>query len=271
MNFFDAYPLSAQEVLHFPLMFPDALKRYRVPGIAWPTLAALYETGSFSGLSQGAVRTCLSRMKKDGYVIPVEEGGKTRYRASRLQLSVMDSVIQRKQKSRKGFLVAVYSFEKDKEQDRARARAILTYAGFVRFAQNSFINVCVDDEQIRAALAKEGLARNVYLFRVPKMDSADLDTLAAACKIPERESFLRAFLADVTAFLNEGDGTDADTFNRVGRAWVAFIIHVHATEPPLGDELLPKDYTYRYVYQLLTRASARHGKAMYRHWKSINS
>ena len=50
------------------MMFPETMKGFHVPGIPYASLEFLYEVGSYFGLTEGTVRTALSRMKKALFV-----------------------------------------------------------------------------------------------------------------------------------------------------------------------------------------------------------
>lgn len=269
MDFMKKYPLSASELLHFPLMFPDSLKKYRIPGIDYATLETLYKFGTFCGISEGTIRTCVSRMKKEQYITSFTEKGIVRYRASALQLATMGNVVERKKIRNRGYLIAVYSFGSKEEKRRSLTRSLLTYSGFVRFAQNSYINIMIDETELRSSLKEEGLADNVYIFSVPSIGKAEMEKLVVAWNIPERSSFLDAFFRDTREFLEGGDGTDADAFNRAGIAWVAYIIHVQGTEPPLPKELFPGGYAFDEIYKYMQGITLKQGKRMYRYWREI--
>lgn len=267
MTFTDKYPIATNEILHYALMFPDTLKEYHVPGIAYATLDFLYEFASFFSIAPGTVRTNLSRMKKDGYVLAAGSDGDIRYRVSALQLETMHNLMKRKKARGKGYKIAVYSFEREQEKKRTKARSILEYAGFVRFAQNIFINVEIDDRELRKTLAQSGVGENVSIFDVPKIGEAETAAFVRAWDIPARAAFIASFLSDARAYLAEAADSDGTFFARLGYAWVAYITHVYLTEPPLPDELLPKDYAYEAVYAYLTKESARHGKRMMRYYR----
>lgn len=267
MDFLKKYPLSTNELLHFPLMFPDSLKKYHVPGIRFARMETLYAFGSACGISEGAIRTCISRMKAENIIQTITEAGITRYRTSALQLSAMTNVMDRKKIQHKGFLIAVYSFETREEKKRSQARCLLSYFGFVRFAQNSYITIGIDETELRKSLGEQGLADNVFLFHVPSIGKAEMEKLVVAWNIPERVAFLDAFYKDVVAFVGEHDGTDRDIFNRLGIAWVSFIIRVQGTEPPLPRELFPEGYAFELINTFLQKSSAKLGRQMYRYWR----
>lgn len=271
MDFIQDYPLSTQELLHFPLMFPDALKKYHVPGIPWASIDGLYDYADYWGIQNGTVRTCLSRMKGEGMIVPVELRGITHYRASALQLSIMDNTQFRKKYAKKGFIIAIFSFSKSQEKERTKMRSLLSYAGFVRFAQNSYICGGINDDELKEAIAKEGFSDNVFFFSVPRIEESETTKLVSAWGIPERKKFLDTFFATLREFINASEQNPRDIFCRIGRAWVAYIIHVSASEPPLPESVIPEDYPYTDIYTYLQGLSTKHGKTMYRHWRESNT
>jgi DNA-binding transcriptional regulator PaaX len=262
MSFLEKYPVVTHEILHFPMMFPVTFKKFHIPGIPYASLNFLYRFGAFHGLSEGTVRTALSRMKKAEDIIPVDSDDKVRYRVSALQMEAMQNVLSRKQKLRKGYVIAVYSFEKQQERERREIRTLLEYAGFIRFAQNAYINMQIDETELRKNLDAASLSGNVYLFNVDSMRDAEMAKLAVAWRIPERALFLEEFYRDAVAFLAGTDGSDADIFNRVGTVWIAFILHVNNTEMPLPEEMLPADYAFARIQKYLNGQSMQQGKRM---------
>ncbi len=268
-DFLERYPLKAHEILHFPLMFPDSLKAYHAPRVSYAGLEVLYDFAEACGVPKGTVRTTLSRMKRDGLITTTEESGVTRYRTAKLQLEAMTNFQKRKRFQARGFVLAIYAFEREQEKERATARELLEYFGFARFAQNSWITVGIETGQLEKSIGEAGLDDHVFLFQVEKIDKGTMTRLAACWKIPERAASLSEFLALLRNYL-ASPRDDRDAFNRIGVAWVVFIIHVHGTEPPLPRELFPKDYAYDEIVRTLKRASFAHGQRMYRYWKEAN-
>lgn len=268
-NLLERYPLKAHEILHFPLMFPDSLKAYHAPRVPFAKLETLYDFADACGVSKGTVRTTLSRMKKDGLIEAIEDHGVTRYKTASLQIEAMANFQKRKHFQAKGFVLAVYAFERDQDKERANARELLEYFGFARFAQNSWINVGIETEQLSKSMEEAGLKDYVFIFQVEKISDDTMKRLASCWKIPERAEFLSGFLTRVREHLAPC-ADDRESFNRIGVAWLAFIIHVHDTEPPLPRELFPKDYAYDEIVKTLKHASLIHGAKMYGYWKESN-
>jgi hypothetical protein len=101
---------------------------------------------------------------------------------------------------------------------------------------------------------------------VDKVDDDELTLLAQVWKVRERISFLETFYLDLKQLLAAKPESDADIFHRMGAAWIAFIIHVYDTEPPLPDSMLGDDYPYERIHSFLKRESFRHGRMMLRHY-----
>jgi DNA-binding transcriptional regulator PaaX len=268
--FLGRYGAAASELLHFPLMFPETARRLRVPGVPYACLEFLYEVGEGLGLERGTVRTALSRMKAAGYATAAKDGDRTRYRVSRLQLEIMDNFTRRPAKARAGYVLAVYAFEKSQERERAQARSLLEYQGFVRFAQNSYVSASIDVSELRARLRESGLSANVLIFNVPRIESEELEAMAQAWAVPERAAYLEAFYRDVRALIESGEGSDAEVFLRQAAAWVGCIVHVQGAEPPLPEELLPEGYRFRAIGDYLRKSSLRLGRRMLRYYLASN-
>ncbi len=270
MTFIEKYPVVSHELIHYALMFADSLKEYRVPGVQYARLDFVYDFAESFGISRGTVRTNLSRMKKDGYVESVGNDGAARYRVSALQLETMRNVMKRKKARAKGYKIAVYSFERSGEKARSEARSILEYAGFVRFAQNAFVNAGIDDRELRKTLDAAGVGENVFIFDVPKLGDAETTALANAWNVAERARFLSEFYGDLRAFLPGTDEDAKSSFGKLGYAWVAYIMHVYLTEPPFPEEILPPGYDFDGMYSFLKKQSMSHGMKLMRYYRDSN-
>lgn len=270
MTFPERYPLASNEVLHFPMMFPEFMKRFHIPGIPLAKLDFLYEFGEKAGFPPGTVRTALSRLKSTGYITVTKTGIDSRYRVSPLQLEIMNNMKKRITRHKSGFCIVVYSFEKQQEKERALVRSLLEYAGFVRFAQNAYINMLNDESELRKKIDETGSGANVYLFKVDCIPEEDIAKISLAWKIPERHLFLNDFYVHVTDFIEQSDGSDADIFYRIGYAWVAFIIRIQSTELPLPEKMLPKDYAYSNISDYLNKCSIREGRTLMSYFLNKN-
>jgi DNA-binding transcriptional regulator PaaX len=270
MTFADKYPVASHELIHYALMFADSLKEYRVPGIQYARLDFVYDFAESFGISKGTVRTNLSRMKKDGYVESVGNDGTARYRVSALQLETMRNVMKRKKARAKGYKIAVYSFERSQEKARLNARSILEYAGFVRFAQNAFVNSSIDDRELRKSLDAAGVGENVFIFDVPRLGDAETAALARAWNVGERARFLSEFFDDLRSYLPNADDDAKTSFGKLGYAWVAFIMHVYMTEPPFPEDILPHRYDFDGIYAFLKKQSMSHGMKLMRYYRDSN-
>ncbi|MBN2436297.1 MAG: hypothetical protein JXK07_13625 [Spirochaetes bacterium] len=269
--FLSKYPLATHELIHFPLMYPDTLKKYRIRNIPYASLDLLYTYGQACGVSKGALRTTLSRMKKEESIIPVTTDGKPRYRVAPLQIEVMTNMQKKKKEKSGGFTVAIFSFEKSQERERSVTRSLLLYCGFVRFAQNAYINILGKDDQLRKSLNDAGVGDNVYLFNISEIENSDLKKLLSCWKIPERIELLNTFKNDTEQLIENNSLTDADLFFSIGIAWAAYIIHINSTEPPLPLNVLPKDYPYNKLYNYMVKKSIKYSKKMIQYWRSSNS
>jgi DNA-binding transcriptional regulator PaaX len=270
MTFLEKYPVSTTEALHFPLMFAENLKKLRIPGIPYAKLDFLYRYGNSLGMPQGTIRTALSRMNKSGFLSVIKTDDTTRYRVSPLQVEAMMNMQKKVERKNSGFIVVVYTFEKEQEKERIQIRSLLEYLGFVRFAQNAYINIKIEESVLRQRLEESGLEGNVYLFYVESLKDQELSKMAAAWKVPERTAILEDFFSEMKLFLESTDGTPGDLFFRHGLAWVTFYIHIHSKELPLPDKLLPRDYPYGEIYEYLRKRSIREGQNMMRHYIAGN-
>jgi len=266
MAILDDYPLKTHEVLHFPLMFPDSLKAYLGPSLNYPSLDILYDFAEACGVSKGAVRTALSRMKKEGLIHVYDDHGVTRYQSSTLQIEAMIN-FQKRNRRTKGYTLAVYSFDGGMSKERNTARELLEYMGFVRFAQNTWMAFESNTSELKKSIQAEGLDDNVYLFDVKSIEDTTMQRIVSFWKLEERVELLRDYYREIQELLIEPD-SNRDSFVNLGIAWLTFIIHIQGTEPPVPENLLPEGYLYNDIVTMLRKKSMRYGQRMYRYWKN---
>lgn len=271
MEFLKKYPVKTHEIIHYPLMISDLLKKYRVPGINHASLAFLYNFSSFFKKNEGTIRTTLSRMKKAGDLTSYKEGDIIRFEAGALQKERMDNILSRKKKRTSGFVLAIFSFQKEQEKERILIRSILEYMGFVRIAQNCYINSRQNINELRKKLDINNLTSNIFIFEINKISSFEFEKLSKIWKIEERSSFLQSFYLDVKKFIEQWNGTAEDWVNRLGAAWLIYITYVRNTEILLPYNMLPSNYPYDDISKYMNKINKKNYKQLLSHIRKMNN
>lgn len=270
MDFLEKYPVKTHEVIHYPLMVSDLLKRYRIPGIHHASLSFIYSFCSFFKIKEGTVRTNLTRMKKAGDITSYKEGERIRYEAADLQKERMKNVLSRKKKRPPGFILAVYSFQAEQEKERVLARSLLEYTGFVRIAQNSYINSRENIQELKKNLEKHELMDYMFLFEIDKISHHELSKLSIAWDVENKNKFLQEFFTDLKTFFEQWNGSAGDWVNRLGAAWIVYVMYVQNREIPLPIHMLPKDYPYAEIEKYMNQMNKRNYRQFLAHIRSVN-
>lgn len=244
-DFMAAYPLTAKAAIHTPLVFRAGL--FADESLPWPSLEGLRDFARFAGIADGAVRTALSRARREGSIIVQnDEDGGHRYSVSPATFARGAAQIRADQRP-EGFLLAVFSFKTAEEEERSSLRALLKSYGFRRLAQNTFIHGRIDTTGLTAAIRDLGLEKNFFLFTCPDIDDEGLiSRILPLFDLEARRAELAAYLERLTGFL--GDARLADSRDEFARR-ILYVAAVHweqveAGEPPIPRRHLPADYPF---------------------------
>jgi DNA-binding transcriptional regulator PaaX len=203
-SFVRKHRLTLKEAILTPMVWREQILG-AAPGDAAfppPSAALLRDFAAYVGYSYGALRTALSRARAQGELDAQEDGeGRLRYRLVDVQRAVGGVVASRKSRP-EGYLIAVYAFRAQDEAGRRKVREILSWFGFVRFAQNAWVNGLIDASGLEKALEWTGLANMVFLFRCSSAMNPSLDErFARRFRLKERAGVLQALWRDLEAFL----------------------------------------------------------------------
>jgi hypothetical protein len=272
-----AFPLTAKAAIHTPLVFRAGL--FSADGLPWPSLEGIRDFARFAGIEDGAIRTALSRAKREGSVLAQADGARgARYVLAPETFARGVAQVRADQRP-EGFLLAVFSFSTPEQEERASLRALLKSYGFHKLAQNTYIHGRIETESLMAAIRELGLERNFFLFTCPDIEDEglvarvlslfdlesrrkELDNYLALLKdfLPD-ELLRKANAGDRAVGRQEADGLAAgddtsgdqaageqaagDEFAR--RLLYVAAVHwerVEASEPPIPARHLPAGYAY---------------------------
>lgn len=209
-------------------------------------------------------------MKKAGDITSYKDGTTVRYEAADLQKERMKNVLSRKKKRIPGFILAVYSFQAEQEKERALTRSLLEYTGFIRIAQNSYINSRENISELRKNLEKHKLLKHIFLFEIDKISEHELNKLSILWDVDNKNRFLQEFFHDLKIFFKQWDGSAEDWVNRLGAAWIVYVIYVQNKEILLPPAMLPKDYPYADMEKYMKQMNKKNNRQFISHIRSIN-
>ena len=280
--FMKAFPLTARAAVHTPLVFRAGL--YASDGLPWPSLEGIRDFAHFAGVEDGAIRTALSRGKRDGsLLVEADSAGRNRYFLAPETFAMGSAQIRADQRP-EGFLLAVFSFTTPEQEQRASLRALLKSFGFRKLAQNTYIHGRIETAGLNAAIRELGLEKNFFLFTCPDIDDENLVArVVSLFDLESRRKELDDYLGLLRDFLPEkispgavaGDAVsdnaaEGDEFARrllyVGAVhWE----HVEASEPPIPSKYLPADYAFREIQAFYGRRLEEGRTAMLEYFRRV--
>jgi len=268
LAFMRAYPLTAKAAVHTPLVFRAGIESFQ--NFPWPSLEGIRDFAHFAGIGDGAVRTALSRAKAEAsLLIEADSSGRNRYILAPATFAMGMAQIH-SDRRREGFLLAIFSFTKDENEDRSALRGVLKAYGFKKLAQNTYIHGRVETESLRAAIAALGLEEHLFLFTCPEIEDAVLVTrILALFDIEGRRKVLRAYLTRLKSFFS-GRLTEDELARRLLYVGAVHWELIEASEPPFPAKYLPDDYALAEIHRLYGQKLAEGGKALLSYYEKTN-
>lgn len=267
-DFRKAYPISAKAAVHTPAVFRAGLAS--LADLPWPSLAGLRDFARFARISDGAMRTALTRAKAEGSLIAeTDAAGATRYRLAQAQLDRGQTVIRRESRP-EGFLVAVSSFKSDDSSERASMRETLKSFGFRKLAQNTYINGRIDTSGLRAVVRNLGLESHLFLFTCPDIEDRELVArILSLFDFENRKKELGRYLALLRDFLPDGL-PDSELARRLLYVGPVHFERCEVGEPPFPARYLPPDYPLAEIQRLYGDRLERGRDAMLSYYAESN-
>jgi len=266
--FMAAYPLTAKAAVHTPLVFRAGLASFE--SLLWPSIEGIRDFARFAGIEDGAIRTALSRAKAEAsLLVEADPEGRNRYRLAPATLAMGMALIHSEQRP-EGFLLAIFSFKQEDNEERSALRGLLKAYGFRKLAQNAYIHGRIETESLRAAIRELGLEEHLFLFTCPAIEDEDLVArILSLFDIEGRRRMLRDYLARLTSFLP--DGLSGDELAR--RLLYVGAVHyelIETSEPPFPARLLPEGYALDGIRSLYGRKIAEGERAMFAYYEKTN-
>ncbi|HUX38532.1 MAG TPA: hypothetical protein VMV44_11585 [Rectinemataceae bacterium] len=266
--FVKAYPLAAKAAVHTPLVFRAGLGTFE--GLPWPSLEGIRDFAHFVGIGDGAVRTALSRAKAEGSIlVEPDTQGRSRYLLSPASFEIGLAQIHSDQRL-EGFLIAVFSFKSEENEERTALRGLLKEYGFRKLAQNTYIHGRIETEGLRKTIRELGLEEHLFLFTCPEIEDEDLiKRILALFDVEGRRKELREYLLRLKAFLPEGLAGD-ELARRLLYVGPVHWERIEAREPPFPAKHLPPDYALAEIQRFYARKIEEGRDAFLTYYERVN-
>jgi DNA-binding transcriptional regulator PaaX len=267
--FMTAYPLTAKAAVHTPIVFRAGL--FSAEGVGWPSLEGIRDFAHFAGIEDGAVRTALSRAKADASIlVQTDSGGRNRYALAPATFAMGTAQVHAEQRPQ-GFLIAVFSFKADDQEDRAALRNLLLTYGFRKLAQNTYIHGRIETASLRSAIRELGLEDHFYLFTCPDIEDGHLiSRILRLFDMEGRRRYLHDYFARIKYFLAEGLSRD-ELARRLLYVGAVHWERIEASEPPFPAKYLPDDYALSDIQRFYGQRLQEGRDALLEYYREINA
>lgn len=270
LEFLKDYPYSAKEVVYTPIIYRIGLQM--PDAVPFPSIRGIRDLATFAGISDAAIRTALSRAKAEGSIYEFTDVyGKSRYSIAPSTYDMGLVSINRDQQP-EGFILAVFSFTKDADSERAVVRDTLKNYGFKRLAQNTYINGRIDTSGLMDAMKSMGLERNLYLFHCPDIDDADLiQKILILFDLEKRKEMLNHFFDRMVSFLSEPGISELDLGRRLLYFGAIYWTVCENGEPPIPKKHLPTDYPISKIRSFYTEFIEKNKEKLIKYYIEVNT
>jgi DNA-binding transcriptional regulator PaaX len=263
-----SYPLTAKAAVHTPVVFRAGFPSFE--GLPWPSLEGIRDFAGFSGIGDGAVRTALSRARAEASLLVEEDSdGRGRYVLAPSMMAMGSAQIHSELR-REGFLLAIFSFKSEENEERSALRGLLKAFGFRKLAQNTYIHGRIATEGLKAAVRELGLESHFFLFTCTEIEDEGLvKRILALFDIEGRRKELRDYLLRLKAFL-PADLAKDELARRLLYVGAVHWERIEAGEPPFPAKYLPEDYAFTEIHEFYDRRIKEGGEALLSYYRRAN-
>ncbi|MDF2504109.1 hypothetical protein [Clostridium sp.] len=267
--FIEKYPLQVSSVIIAPIAqkfyFPKALK------LPFPNLKGMYHLAEYFNIPKTSIRVTLSRMKKKGEIdCFTDKEGIVRYKMTKMMTLISKHALLFGKS--KGFTLAVFNFKKENDKERYRIREILNAFGFRKLAQNVYLNIRVDSENIMQEIAKWDLEDNIYLFNCNDIkDPSMISRIRLLWKLDQWNDKLNEFYEDLKIYFSFDDLSDEEVYKRYSYGYSVFFVYFYEKHPLVPSGFMKEDYALVKVMELLQYTLDNYTDNIAKHYKLINS
>lgn len=267
MDFLGKYPIDLSEIIVTPMIVRESVKEHiRLPAVC---LTGIRAHAEYAGFSYGALRTAVTRLKKNGVINAFDDNGTTRY-----ELCDFFNFITRHYttyKDEDGFTVAVLSLVEGGEKARYHIREILKTFGFQQISRNAYISGKMDIKGLQTELAKNSLENNLFIFDCnPMEDPGSLERIKKLWDLDEWTQKAEAFRDDLLAYYDFSGLDDAEIYNRIFSVGPAFYKYIQRDFPRLHEKHFPGRTVYNEINRIINETSTKLGERLTGYFISIN-
>jgi DNA-binding transcriptional regulator PaaX len=262
------YPISVAGALFTPLVFKSMSGDAR--HVPYPRLAGMRPFAEYAGFGYGTIRTILAKLKKESLIETVGSREPARYRLGSLVETIR--LTRRERPDTASFKILIFAFSSKDAVQRYRMQQILKHFGFMRFAQNAYVNVNFEDTGLRQVLEQEGLSENAYLFSHSGEEDAKLQARLIALWSPERIArSLERFARNLEEFIGDAPLEDEALFCRYFYGGTAYYEHFTSRLPNIPEDKISKEKPLTKIERFLEDFRTRHKGRLIRYYCEINA
>lgn len=268
-RFIGNYPVDLNMLLITPMVFRE-ITPFMV-GRSYPTMAILKRLALFSGCSEAAFRTALSRCRKQNVFHEyLDDMNIRRFRFDPTHLELGRSLVERNAQE-PGVTVAIGWSGNWDRLERRKLQEVLDWFGFRHFSYNAWMSGWIDIDVLNKVIEEKGLQKHCFFFRTNDLSDPLLMThIRESFDLENRRRILETFKADTLAFLGEPDISEEEFALRA-----LYYGPVHhriclLDEPTLPPEVLPKEWPLAEVQGLVGYLYGQRIDSIVAYWESVN-
>lgn len=224
---------------------------------------ALVHLAGVLGVTSSALRSALSRMTREGWLVSQRDGGRPRYALSPRGFQLIDEgarrIYSRHRETWDGhWLVVAYSLPEHRRGERDRLREGLSFLGLGSLGNGLFISPHDLSAEVRAVAGRTGALGEVTILRAQLSWPDDpQDMVRRAWDLEDVAGRYERFLAEFRDVLDDTTPVDdEEAFRRRFRLTHAFRRTLFG-DPELPDALLPDGWVGTAAFQRFSQANHR--------------
>lgn len=227
-------------------------------------VGALVRLAEVLGVSSSALRSALSRMTREGWLVSQRDGGRPRYGLSPRGFQLIDEGARRIYKRHREtwdgrWLVVAYSLPERRRGERDRLREGLSFLGLGSLGNGLFISPHDLADEVRAVADRTGALDQVTVLRARlAWPDEPQDIVRRAWDLEEVAGRYRRFLTEFRPVLDDPAAPvdDEEAFRRRFRLTHAFRRTLFG-DPELPDALLPDGWVGTAAFHRFSEANRR--------------
>lgn len=224
---------------------------------------ALVRLAGVLGVTSSALRSALSRMTREGWLVSQRDGGRPRYGLSPRGFQLIDEgarrIYSRHRETWDGqWLVVSYSLPEHRRGERDRLREGLSFLGLGSLGNGLFISPRDLADEVRAVAERSGALEEVTVLRAQlSWPHQPQEMVRRAWDLQEVAARYERFLADFRDILRDSSPlTDEEAFRRRFRLTHAFRRTLFG-DPELPEALLPDGWVGAAAFRRFSEANRR--------------